>query len=82
VIPVEGARSDSRRSPGNWWWFLPHYAIPSGRCERCLYRVSEQTELRSSIEIEHLDLAKREADLADEKLTRLAWHFGLENFDP
>lgn len=35
---------------------------------------------RSRIEAEHQDLARREADLAEEILTRLAWHFGLEAF--
>jgi hypothetical protein len=52
---------------------------PKGE-QRRFYRVSEQTDLRSSIEVEHQDLAKREADLAEEILTRLAWHFGLEAF--
>ena len=52
---------------------------PKGE-QRRFNRVSEQTDLRSSIEVEHQDLAKREADLAEEILTRLAWHFGLEAF--
>lgn len=52
---------------------------PEGAQPR-FYQVSEQTELRSSVEVEHQDLASREADLAEEILTRLAWHFGLESF--
>jgi hypothetical protein len=52
---------------------------PEG-AEPHFYQVSEQTELRSSVEAEHQDLAGREADLAEEILTRLAWHFGVESF--
>jgi hypothetical protein len=52
---------------------------PDGRPPR-FYAVSEQTGLRSAVEAEHQDLASREADLAEEILTRLAWHFGLESF--
>jgi hypothetical protein len=52
---------------------------PEGAGPR-FYQVSEQTELRSAVEAEHQDLAEREADLAEEILTRLAWHFGLESF--
>lgn len=46
------------------------------------YFVSEQTELRASLEAEHQDLGSREAKIAEEILARLAWHFGLETFQP
>jgi hypothetical protein len=62
---------------GSYYLAVP---FPPEGAQRRYYRVSEQTELRSSIEVEHQDLAKREADLAQEMLTRLAWHFGLEDF--
>lgn len=55
-------------------------AAPFGGREPQLYFVSEQSELRSSVEAEHWDLAGREVDLAKEILTRLAWHFGVEDF--
>jgi hypothetical protein len=70
------------RDPGGYAWsttFGRGCGYPLGE-QRRFYRVSEQTDLRSSIEVEHQDLAKREADLAEEILTRLAWHFGLEAF--
>jgi hypothetical protein len=54
-------------------------APPEG-AEPRFYYVSEHTELHSSVEAEHQDLARREIDLAEEILTRLAWHFGLESF--
>ncbi len=37
-------------------------------------------ELRSSVEAERQDLAGREAELAGEILTRLAWHFAIDSF--
>ena len=42
------------------------------------YFVSEQTELRSSVNAERANLEGREAELA--KATRLAWHFAQEDF--
>jgi hypothetical protein len=59
--------------------YLAVAVAPKG-AEPRFYSVSEQTELLSSIEAEHQDLAGREADLAEEILMRLAWHFGLETF--
>ncbi len=59
--------------------YLAASAPPEG-AEPRFYFISEQTELRSSVEAEHQDLARREADLAEEILTRLAWHFGVEAF--
>jgi hypothetical protein len=47
------------------------------RAEPRMYHVSELTELRSSIEAEHRDLASREAELTEEILTQLARHFGV-----
>jgi hypothetical protein len=45
-----------------------------------LYHVSAWTELRSSIEAEHRDLASREVELAEEILNQLARHFGVGAF--
>jgi hypothetical protein len=55
-------------------------SAPSVGMQSRLYFVSELTELRSSIDAEHQDLASREAELAEEILTHLAWHFGVETF--
>jgi hypothetical protein len=74
---VEPVRVEARVSGGGS--YLAVSVRPEG-VEPRLYQVSEQTELRSSVEAEHQDLASREADLAEEILTRLAWHFGLEDF--
>lgn len=54
-------------------------AFPENRAPR-FYFVSEHTELRSSVEAERTDLESREAELAKEISTRLAWHFGREDF--
>ncbi len=54
-------------------------AEPEDRKPR-IYFVSEQTELRASVEAERADLEQREAELAKEISTRLAWHFGREDF--
>jgi hypothetical protein len=45
-----------------------------------MYHVSELTELRSSIEAEHRDLASREVELTEEILTQLARHFEVGAF--
>jgi hypothetical protein len=50
------------------------------RAEPRMYHVSELTELRSSVEAEHRDLASREAELTEEILTQLARHFGVGAF--
>lgn len=55
-------------------------SVPPEGAEPRFYSVSEHTELLSSAEAEHQDLARREGDIAEEILTRLAWHFGLESF--
>jgi hypothetical protein len=55
-------------------------SAPSVGMQSRLYFVSELTELRSSIDAEHQDLASREAELAEEILTHLAWHFGVETY--
>lgn len=70
-------RVEARISGGSS--YLAVSVRPEG-AEPRFYQVSEQTELRSTVEAEHQDLASREADLAEEILTRLAWHFGLESF--
>jgi hypothetical protein len=70
-------RIEARVSGGNS--YLAVSAPPQG-LEPRFYSVSEQTELRSSVEVEHQDVARRESELAEEILTRLAWHFGVEAF--
>jgi len=59
--------------------FLAVAAPPVG-AEPRFYFVSEQTELRSSVEAEQRDLARREAELVEEIMTRLAWHFAIDSF--
>lgn len=56
-------------------------AAPSAGVGRQFFFVSEQTELRSSVEAERQDLVTREAELAQDLLARLTWHFGTESFD-
>jgi hypothetical protein len=72
-------RVEARVSGGSSYLAVP---FPPEGAQRRFYRVSEQTELRYSIKVEHQILAKREAELAGDILTRLAWHFGLEDFGP
>ena len=55
-------------------------SVPPEGAEPRFYRVSEQTELRASVEAEQADLASREIYLVEDLLNRLAWHFGLEGF--
>lgn len=54
-------------------------ANPQERLGR-FYGVSERPQISASIDAEQSDLAKRENDLASRMMTRLAWHFALENF--
>ena len=61
------ARVEARVSGGNAY---PAVSAPPEGPEPRFYFVSEQAELRCSVE----------AELAEELLTRLAWHFGLERF--
>lgn len=59
-----------------------YLAVSAGPEERKprFYHVSEQTELGASVEAERAELERREAALAEELSTRLAWHFGKEDF--
>ncbi|MDP9484258.1 MAG: ATP-binding protein [Actinomycetota bacterium] len=59
--------------------YLAVSADPEDRKPR-FYFVSEQTELGASLEAERADLERREVELAKEISTRLAWHFGKEDF--
>lgn len=70
-------RVEARVSGGDY--YLAAAAPPVGSPPR-FYFVSEQTELRSSVEADRADLERREAELAKEISTRLAWHFGQEDF--
>jgi hypothetical protein len=56
-------------------------AAPPAGAEPRFYFVSEHTGLRASVGAEQQDLATHEADLAEEILVRLAWHFGVDALD-
>lgn len=70
-------RVEARVSGGDH--YLATVAPPAGAEPRFFF-VSEQTEIRSSVEAEQQDLAGREVELAEQIMTRLAWHFGIEAF--
>ncbi|MEJ7842539.1 MAG: ATP-binding protein [Rubrobacter sp.] len=71
------ARIEVRITGGGSYLTVP--AEPEERTPR-FYFISEQTELASSAEAGRADLEEREAELANELTTRLAWHFGQEDF--
>lgn len=59
--------------------YLAVSADPEKR-SRSFYFVSEWTEPRASIESDPADLERREAELAKTLASRIAWHFGQEDF--
>lgn len=70
-------RVEARVSGGDH--YLATVAPPAGAEPRFFFG-SEHTEIRSSVEAEQQDLAGREVALAEQIMTRLVWHFGIEAF--